>query len=631
MTETHKRTGFFRRRSLKIIAAVVVAAGLALWGVFSFEGDNNNGGSNPTFMVRRGPLRISVTETGTIQAREKIIVKSEVQGKTSIIYLIDEGTRVKKGDLLIELDASSLLDQKIDQEIRVQNAEAAFIGARENLAVVENQAQSDMDKAELTYDFAEQDLNKYRQGEYPNQLKEVESKITLAEEELARAREKVEWSRKLFGERYISQTELEADELAEKKKELDLELARNELDLLENYTHKRQLAQLESDVKQSKMALERVSRKAKADVVQSEAELKAKESEFKRQEDKLNKIDTQIQKTKIYAPADGLVIYATSANQGRHFGRGVEPLDEGSVVQERQELIHLPTTSGYNAEVGVYEASLDKVKKDLASEVTVDALPGEKFTGRVVSIAPLPDAQSVFLNPDLKIYNTLIYLDETENTNLLRTGMSCTAEIVVEEYGSATYIPVQAVLRVKGVPTVYIVRDGKLEPRAVDVGLDNNRMVRIVKGLEPGEVVSLSPPLEPATVEASGMRGASEETFGSSRALPSEREPASAPGTPLNVDKKSTAVPSQGDGRPQGAGFFQRFDLNGDGRISKDEFTGPDEMFGRLDRNGDGQISKDEAPARPSGSGRPGGGSFSGQGFPAGDRGRQPGPSRGGQ
>jgi len=59
---------------------------------------------------------------------------------------------------LVELDASGLMDQKIDQQIKVQNAEAAFISARENLAVVENQAQSDMDKAELSYSFAKEDL-----------------------------------------------------------------------------------------------------------------------------------------------------------------------------------------------------------------------------------------------------------------------------------------------------------------------------------------------------------------------------------------------------------------------------------------------------------------------------------------
>ena len=56
-------------------------------------------------------------------------------------------SQAKKGDLLVELDASSLMDTRIDQEIKVQNVEAADVNATENLAVAQNQAKSDMDLA----------------------------------------------------------------------------------------------------------------------------------------------------------------------------------------------------------------------------------------------------------------------------------------------------------------------------------------------------------------------------------------------------------------------------------------------------------------------------------------------------
>ncbi len=196
MARENKKHVPFGRILLATVIAVAIG-GMAVWGYGYFKADEDSVGNMPVFEVRRGPLKISVTETGSIQAREKIIVKSEVEGMTSIIFLVEEGTKVKKGDLLVELDASKLLDQKIDQEIRVQNAEASYIGARENLAVVKNQAQSDNDVAQLTNDFALQDLEKYLRGEYPYQLKEAESRITLAEEELARAREKLKWSKKL--------------------------------------------------------------------------------------------------------------------------------------------------------------------------------------------------------------------------------------------------------------------------------------------------------------------------------------------------------------------------------------------------------------------------------------------------
>jgi HlyD family secretion protein len=499
MSEDNRIIRFFKKRPLVVIASaiVIIALGIAMSMVFQTEqGTTSN---HVTFTVERGPLTISVIESGTIKARDQVIIKNEVEGKTSILYLIPEGTPVKKGDLLVELDASQLMDQKIDQQISVQNTEAAFVGARENLAVVENQAQSDVDKAELAYTFAKEDLKKYLEGEYPNELKEAESRLTLAIEEVTRAKENLEWSKRLANEKYISQTELEVDELTVKKKTLDVELAQNNLDLLKNFTHKRMLAQLESDVKQAKMALERTIRKAKADVVQARANLEAKKAEYERQKDKLKKIEVQIEKAKIYAPADGLVIHATSTQRGGP-RRMVEPLQEGQAVMERQELIHLPTTAAAMAEVAIHEASLDKVHIGLPVKVTVDALPGETFLGRVAKIAPLPDAQSAWMNPDLKVYDTDIYLDN--NSSALRTGMSCKVEIIVEQHREATYVPVQAVLRVGGQPTVYVVNGKNLEPRKVEIGLDNNRMVRIISGLEPGEVVSMTPPLAAAVVEA---------------------------------------------------------------------------------------------------------------------------------
>jgi HlyD family secretion protein len=457
-------------------------------------------GDVPTFTVKRGPLRISVTESGTIQAREQIILKSEVEGRTTILSLVEEGTIVKEGELLVELDSSRLLDERIDQQIRVQNGEAAFIRARENLAVAQNQAQSDIDRAELTLEFAKQDLKKYTapEGEYQNQRKEEESRITVAKEELKIAEEKLEWSEKLFEKEYISRAELQIDMLNVEKRGLDLELAGNSLRLLEDFTHPRRLAELESDVKQAEMALERTRRKAKADVVQAEAELRAKQSEFDRHKDKLKKNGEQIEKTKIHAPADGLVIYATSA-QTKHWRGSDEPLDEGREVREREELIYLPTATAVKAEVKVHEASLQKVSAGLPVRVTVDALPGKTFTGEVAKIAPLPDATMVWLNPDLKVYNTEIYLDgEGDN---LRTGMSCRAEIIIEEYDEATYIPVQAVLRVGREPTVHVWNGRAFEPRKVETGLDNNRMIRILRGLKAGETVLLTPPLASAEVE----------------------------------------------------------------------------------------------------------------------------------
>ena len=498
MNMSLKKSKLFKNKTSIIIFSVIIILSV----IFSLKlilGKSDTAElDGPTYEVKRGPLTISFVESGSIKAKEQIIIKNEVEGRTSIISLIPEGTRVKKGDLLVELDASSLEDQKIDQEIRVQNAEASYISSKENLAVHENQAKSDVELAKLTLEFALQDLEKYIQGEYPYELDKAKAEITFAEEELTRARETLKWSQQLYDEKYISQTELRADQIAEKKKALDVQLAKKSKDLLTDYTYKRNLDRLKSDLAQAEMALERTERKAKADVIQAQANLKAKEAEYQRQKDKLNKNECQIEKTKIYAPADGLVIYATSAKSGG-FRRAVEPLEEGQEIREREELIHLPTGNLSKAEITIHESNLGKTRIGLPAIITVDALPGKTFYGTVGHIAPLPDAQSRFMNPDLTVYNSEIYIEGSNDT--LRTGMSCQAEIVVQQYQDAIYVPLQAVIRVGSEPTVYIA--GKsFEPRKVKVGLDNNKMIHILEGLDEGEVVLLNPPLKSAAAHS---------------------------------------------------------------------------------------------------------------------------------
>jgi HlyD family secretion protein len=483
-------------RGLWIVLILAVIALIALWFKVVWGSEDPTSGL-ATFVAKRGPLTISILESGTIKPKEKIIIKNEIEGRTSIVSLIPEGTHVKKGDLLIELDASVLEDSRIDQEIAVQKAYAAFIDANETLAVVENQAISDVNVAQLTLEFAKQDLQQYKEGLYPNEETTANNNITLRDEELTRAKETLVWSQKLYDQKYISQTELMADKLAVTRSKNNLELAKNNLKLLENFTYHRNIAQLTSDVTQAKMALERTERKSRALVIQAAADLKAKDLEYKRQKDKFDKIEDQLGKAAIYSPTDAMVIYATTASRGGWRDRR-EPMDIGVEVTERQELFHLPTAESAMVEVDIHEASLEKVRLGLPAVVTVDALPGQKFFGSVQRIAPLPDPQSMWMNPDLKVYNSDIYLEG--NVPSLRTGMSCMVEIIVEQYKDTVYVPVHTVLRVGGEPTVFVVKDGSIEEQKVKVGLSNRRMIRIISGLDEGELVLHAPPLKSAAV-----------------------------------------------------------------------------------------------------------------------------------
>jgi len=502
---TNDRRGIRSFWTVGIVVAVASIVLIFIW-LKVVRGGEDPTSSFSTFIAKRGPLTISVLESGTISPQEQITLRNEVEGRTTIVSLVPDGSLVKKGDLLVELDASNLKDAIIDQDIQVQRAEAAYIGAQESLAVTENQAKSDIDVARLTLKFAKQDLQQYVDGLYPKDVNELRAKIRLSEEDLKRAEDVNDWSKRLYEEKYLSETEYLSDKLAVQRRTLERDVANSDLDILTNFTYHRQIEQLTSDVNQADMALERTERKASADVVQAKADLRAKELEYNRQKEKMKKIEDQLSKTTIYAPQDGMVVYATSSGGGRRgpFDRR-DPMDIGVEVSERQDLINLPTADLMKAQVDIHETSLEKVRVGLPAVITVEALAGKKFLGRVQRIAPLPDARSMWANPDLKIYPTDINLEDNDVT--LRTGMSCKAEIIIAQYEDVVYIPVQAVLRVAGQPTVYVVKDGSYTERAVEIGLDDNKMIRIVSGLEEGEVVLMTPPLRAGTIESGSKAG----------------------------------------------------------------------------------------------------------------------------
>jgi len=355
------------------------------------------------YTLERVPQTTSTTENGSIQNREKVVIESEVEGRNTIVFLEEEGKMVEEGDLLVRLDSSGFEDARIDQEIDVQNAEASLIQAREKLAIVKNQSTADIEQARLDLKFADIDLKKYKEGEYPMELQNAESEITLAEEELKNAEDQYEWSKKLAEKGYITEVELKTDELAVERKQISVETARGKMDLLRNYTYGQQVEKLRSDLDQARMALERVERKAKADVVNAEADLRAREAQFEREKNKLEKINEQIEKCTMRAPHAGMVVYA---QRDSHRWRGNdEPIDVGQEVTEREELIHLPKTSRMNARIQVKESSLPKIREGMPVVVKVEALDGLRVNGVLSKIAIMPDATRSWLNRDLHFYH----------------------------------------------------------------------------------------------------------------------------------------------------------------------------------------------------------------------------------
>ncbi len=473
-----------KRLLIGVVLVVVV------WGLFSLLSGKKKATAETAELfatVQEGPLVISVEEYGEIRPSQQVVLKNEVQGRSSIIFLIPEGSIVKEGEVLVQLDVSAKINEKDTQEITLQNAESSLEVAREALEIQKNQSASDVELAEEDFLFAKEDLEKYEKGEYPTKLIDQKGQLALKEQQVKQAKDKYEWSKKLFAEDFISETELESDELNWKSSQLTLESAKRALELLETYTHRRELAKYRSDVRQKEMALVRARKKAASAIAQAESALRWRDSEYRKQLQRLDKLTNEIAKATIRAPRSGQVVYANESHRNR------EPLQEGQEVWERQPLIRLPTADTFAAKFNLHESHLKSIQVGMPVRVRCDAVPGKVFTGRVEKIAPMPDNERRWMNKDLKEYPTEVLIDG--GAGEIRNGMGCKVEIIIEQYDSAIYVPVQCVVRIAGEAFVWVRTPGGSEKRAVTLGLDNNQFVRILDGLFAGEEVMLSPPL----------------------------------------------------------------------------------------------------------------------------------------
>ncbi len=481
------------RTSVWIIAIIIACALSAVgYSALQSEGLSSADLANiPVFQVKQGPFKISVVESGAVRPRDEVILRNDTDDDTTIVSIVPEGSEVKAGDLIAVLDASAKEERLVAQQLDLQNDQAELISAEENVDIVINQSKSNVEQAELDYRFAKQDLEKYIEGEYPKQLKEAEVAITLASQTYSLAKEDLKWSEILFEKKYLAESELQQDQLSAKRAELALDLAREDLELLKNYAHLRQLEQLKSDVRQNEMEFERTKSRASANIVEASARYFWRQESVQRQSRYVRELETEIKAAKMYAPIDGLVLYASSVIED--WEDDEDRIRVGALVDEEREIVFLTAAKEYNIDILIQETDLNKINQGQPAKITVDALPGSEFTGTVKQVSHLPNQRQQYLNPNLKVYSTEIEIEG--DSEALRNGMSCMVEIVVEEYEDAVYVPVQSVVKVSDVSTVFVKRDGSIEARPVTIGLDNNRMVHIKEGLNQDELVLLKPPL----------------------------------------------------------------------------------------------------------------------------------------
>ena len=217
------------------------------------------------------------------------------------------------------------------------------------------------------------------------------------------------------------------------------------------------------------------------------------------------------------------------------------PIEPGSTVRERQTIISLPDMSKMTASIAVHESSVDKVRPGQKATIVMDAFPDKIFRGEVTKVAPLPDQQQNWLSPDLKVYKTEVEIDGTYD--FLKPGMSAKVEILVEQLESVLIVPVQVVANRGGKKVCYVVAS-KPKEREVQTGSFSDTFVQIIKGLEPGEKVLLSPPKITESKDQTGSEP--QEEAASQSKGESETKPQGETGSQQQAQDKSQPEERQG-------------------------------------------------------------------------------------
>ncbi|MCD6407777.1 efflux RND transporter periplasmic adaptor subunit [bacterium] len=470
-----------------------------------------------TYKVKRQNLVISVVESGNVIALKSLKIINQVPGSRNILEVVDEGTEITEEDVknkkvLIRLDSKDLEDKADQLRIDVENSLSAYTQALQELEIVKKQNESDITEAELKVKFAKMDIERYLGkklsekilsdekvdyeelinnpqlgGEAWNIKKDLENKIDIAKEELERARNNLEWSKKLAEKGYITKNELEADKLSFRQKEANLEMAKLEYQLFINYDFPKKVEQLLSDYKESINELERVKDRCKAKLIQAESNVRSKKATYMMRKNKLEEIEKQIRMCTIYATQPGFVIYPTSSRPWR----SESPIQPGTTVRRYQELLNLPDFNYLGVEVQVHETNIKKIKTGQKAIIKIDAFPDKVFTGTVKKISLMPDARMKFLNPDLNIYNTQVAFDK--KYDLLKPGMSAHVEIIVDKKENVIAIPVISVFFKDGNPYCYVLSGNRIVERKIVLGESNDRIVEVKEGLKEGEIIVMLP------------------------------------------------------------------------------------------------------------------------------------------
>lgn len=574
---------------LPILFLLLAIGGSVGFGWWYLNGGKSKSNSTAPVLhtVTSGPFDHIVLEQGEIESSNKVEVKCEVKGKgtsgTPILWVIDEGSYVKKGDELVKLDSSALESDMKSQRITVSSADANVISsdAMVQQAIIARQ--------------------EYLEGTYLTERKAILSEIAVAEQDVRKAELSLASAERLAAKGSLKSLQIEAEQFAVQNSRNKLEAAQGRLRVLDELTKEKMLVQFNSDIETKRAKLESDKKTANEEL------------------SKLKEFEQQITACILRSPTDGQVVHANKMSA--RGGSSEFVVEAGAMVREQQTIIILPDPTQMQVKAKINESRITLVRDGMAAKIKVSAVPGD-LLGQVIKVNKYAEAGNWFSSA-VKEYATYIQIKNPPET--IRTGMTAEVRIFVEQIENAIQVPMLGVYEAKGHHFVLLKKGEAWETKEVEIGATNDKFVTVKDGINDGDQVVLNPKNHLALMKIPEFEEAQDR----------EQLAAIAKEIPVKSNNKGKDGPGgPGAGGPAAGGVagmvdmaIQRSDTDSDGKISKAEAEGNEMLkkgFDDTDTNKDGFVDKAEMTAvmkkfmpragGPGGPGGPGAGPGSGGG-----------------
>jgi multidrug efflux pump subunit AcrA (membrane-fusion protein) len=171
----------------------------------------------------------------------------------------------------------------------------------------------------------------------------------------------------------------------------------------------------------------------------------------------------------IPAPIDGFVAERTA--------------DLGEYVSPQQKVATIVRTNPLRIKIDIPEQAIPEIKVGQPVSLMTAAWPDKNFAGRVARIAPNVSAQSRTLTVEAEINNS---------GGALKPGQFATVRILQERADPAVLVPTRAIVTEAGVSRLFVVKDGHVEQRLVQVGQADGDLTEVRTGVAADELVATS-------------------------------------------------------------------------------------------------------------------------------------------